>query len=166
MKKLYMLMAIAVSILLSSGVAFANDPTKCGLPSFAFKSSIPNVIINFFTSMPTYTLAVTSGTSNCGGIVQLPTKEMYYVQNTYDELSEEVAQGDGPHLKTLSAMIGCKSQAYKPFADMAQDNYQRLFPETTSQQSIPKAQRFLDTLKAQISQHPQLAENCTINPGT
>ena|SRR3989339_949681 len=149
------LLALSASFTLSQ-TALANDPGNCGLPSLAIKSSTINILVNFFTSMPTYTLGVTSGTSGCKGMVAIDQERSEFIASNYDSLTEEAAQGKGLHLETLAGLMGCQSSKAQ-FAQMTQKNFGSLFVDQAD------AVQVLERLKAGIKAQPALS--CTPDLG-
>ncbi len=106
-----------------------------------------------------------SGTSGCTGKKvegKEEEKSAYYkrqqrefVTVTMDNLSEDVARGGGPHLHTLSALLGCPASGYAELAAMTRQLYAQLFPTA----EIEPAE-FLARLKSRISENPRLAGSC------
>lgn len=118
-----------------ANTALANDPGSCGLPALATGNKTINILVNFLTSMPTYTLGVTSGASKCSGIAQLEQERLYFVATNYDDLTEEAAQGRGQHLETLAMLMGCQAQETQ-FASLTKDRFDRLFQTEVSAAQI------------------------------
>ena len=158
MKATRLLIFSTLLTFLGAGQAFANDPGNCGLPSIAIKNSTINILVNFLTSMPTYTLGVTSGTSGCKGMVLLEKEREFFVRSTYDELSEEAAQGGGQHLETLAGLMGCNS-ATGEFAKMTQSQFGNLFADA------PESPVLINRLKAEIGKNPSLQAQCKVQIG-
>ncbi len=54
-------------------------------------------------------------------------------------MSEEVAQGKGEHLVTLSQMYGCQGEYKQTFESLLYGNYPRLFLDMSSRESYERA---------------------------
>ena len=82
-------------------------------------------------------------------------QQQVFVAMSIDNLKADIAQGGGPHLQSLSRLLGCPASDYPTLADMARRDFGRLFPttETTSAD-------FLARLKDDISRDPRLSESC------
>jgi len=152
-----LLATLGFSILLASP-AYANDPGSCGLPSLAINNKTVNILVNFITSMPTYTIGVTLGTSKCNGIAMMEQERLQYVQSSYDDLAEEAAQGGGAHLDTLASLMGCPVAQNARFTKITGEKFAQLF---TIQ---PEPQAFLQRLRGEMGQD-QALKGCLASKG-
>ncbi len=133
----------------SGGVGLvAGDPTI-----FIISMSVSSTtnVSSFFTAGT----AVTSETSGCGDETAVYRQQQHFVAVTIDSLSQDMARGHGPHLQSMAALLGCPTSVYPDFANVTQKKYEQLFPSTEIE---PTA--FLDRLKDEISNHPQLSVSC------
>ena len=106
-------------------------------------------------SSTTYGSAQSSGTSGCGKKRTAYTRQLQFVAVTIDNLSGQIAQGGGPHLQSLTTLLGCPASAYSNFATMTQQNYEQIF---SSVETEPEG--FLTRLKEKMRDSPSLAGSC------
>ena len=155
------LFLIATLTLVGFG-AFAND-AGCGLGSMIIQKNSKGLQLlamttnsSFFTQPP----GITSGTSGCSssGIVQNDKQMQYFVEVNQDDLSREMAQGQGEKLNTLAQLHGCQSpEAQAAFAGMTQASYGKIIPSADVQPSA-----LLQNLKKEISQNQKVAGLCQV----
>ena len=139
-----------------AGMAWANDPLKCGPISLVTENQWINLTANFSSSDITYTFAVSSGTSGCQGVGWRETMQKTYIAHTYHSLMEETARGNGEHLAALARLLGCPIKVHPQFFQVSHHHFDHLF------QSPPdKIDHFLRTLKQQISKSPVLKAGCS-----
>jgi len=103
--------------------------------------------------MLTYTLGVTSGTSGCSGMALLEQEREIFVASTYDEISEEAAQGGGLHIETLATLMGCEQPT--EFTAMTQSKFNTIFADA------PKSKELISRLDAEVQKDPALKASCT-----
>ena len=119
---------------------------------------ITTVASSWTSSAATEGSAKSSETSGCR---KKTKKSSFYLQQqefvavTIDNLSEQIAQGGGPHLQSLSALLGCPASDYPVLADMARRDFGRLFPSADIEPG-----EFLARLKDDIAHDPRLAVRC------
>ena len=110
------------------------------------------------SSLSTEAFAKTSGTSGCG---KRSKKSSFYLQQqefvafTIDNLSEQIAQGGGPHLQALSSLLGCPASDYSKLATISRQSYEQLFPSAETEPEV-----FLARLKEEMRDNPSLADRC------
>ena len=159
MKKL--LVVLVVGLLIGSA-AMADCSLRDFLPDDMGRDPAGAFIFTTVatSSSSTYGSANSSGTSGCNGENDIESspdiKQNEFVTWNMDDLSEDIAQGGGPHLQSLSSLLGCPDSDYPALAELARRNYARLFPSTEEFE----AEVFLARLKEVISNDPQLSENC------
>lgn len=86
---------------------------------------IPGLNITSSTSYPTtWTTDVTRATTN--QMLGQAKREVFIVFN-FEQLEEEMAQGEGERLKTLAHLYGCPESASPKFGKMTQNSYTKLF---------------------------------------
>ena len=104
----------------------------------------------------TYPSAKSSETSGCPDEYNsLKIQQRQFVAVTIDNLSEQIAQGGGPHLQSLSALLGCPASDYSKLAAITQKNYEQLFPSAETEPEV-----FLARLKEEMRDNPSLAGRC------
>lgn len=164
-KALTLIIYAVIGLFIFSNTLIANSPTDCGLSSYVIKggglANIANFVINLSTSLPTYAFGTTSGTLNCKGWAMSNEVKEIYVQNSYEQLSEEIAQGEGTHLQVLALMMGCPEKAHQPFFKMVHDSYPEFFPK--SSHDTEKAKNLLKVIEQKINQNPVLSNQCSIH---
>ena len=82
-------------------------------------------------------------------------QQQEFVAVTIDNISEDIAQGGGPHLRSLAALLGCPASNYPAMADMARRDFARLFPSAETEPEV-----FLTRLKDRMRDNPSLADRC------
>ena len=100
---------------------------------------------------------ITSGTSNCDathGLVLASKEKEVFVSKNFDNLSREMASGQGEHLATLSGMFGCP---VSNFASFSQRNFEAIY---ASSETTPKD--VLNSLKVGIAEDSALSTSCGI----
>ena len=148
--------------LLMTSIAFAeNNGSGCGLGKRLFEGkkgllfNVLAVTTNQIYSTNTY--AMTSGTSGCDAdsVILRDKEQEVFVAVNLDNLSQDMAQGDGMYLQALSGLMGCTTEAFGTFAELAQDKYEVLFDTVDA-----NAAGLLSGLKRELAAHPMLNTNC------
>ena len=148
--------------LLMTSIAFAeNNGSGCGVGKRLFEGkkgllfNVLAVTTNQIYSTNTY--AMTSGTSGCDAdsVVLKEKEQEVFVAVNLDNLSQDMAQGDGMYLQALSGLMGCTTEAFGTFAELAQDKYEVLFDTVDA-----NAAGLLSGLKRELAAHPMLNTNC------
>ncbi len=125
---------------LSAGAAFAAGDAGCGLGSVVIsKNSKLLQLFAMTTNATSFSqgFGITSGTSGCSssGIVKNDRQIDYFVEVNQDDLTREMAQGNGEKLTTLAALHGCQTkESQQMFSHWTQQSYDKILPtlETTS----------------------------------
>ncbi len=160
------LMSLAFSLFFSTSYA-VNDNASCG-PGVSMASSTNAIITINITSSTIYAGATTSSTSGCEGPfvdsrsrANIQFTEMYVAQN-YEQILEEVAQGQGAYLHAVASMVGCSEAAYGSFSEITKEVYTQLFPAHRTQQENKHAlaRHFMEKVRSYIATHPQLSQMC------
>ena len=112
------------------------------------------------TMSPTFVVASTSGTSNCDNWDLYGEQRKYAMQN-WESLSEEAAQGQGPHLLAFGQMLQCSRSGRRRLASAMQSHYDHLFIKKNDQPLDIKAEHILHSLHELIISTPQLQEECS-----
>ncbi len=163
-KKLIML-SVAVLFGVQAGLAMAANPDTgpgCGLGKLAWadyahqKNIAPQVMMA--TTNGTFgsgTFGISSGTSGCtnDGKVMAEHKTTVFAQLNFENLSQEMAQGQGEHLASLATLMGVPSEQHAAFFSMAQERYTSLIKTgETSPVAMVKA------INDAIATHPVFAK--------
>jgi len=157
-------MAIAFATFQAAVVMAANPDTGpgCGLGKLAWgdyknqKNIFPQVLMA--TTNGTFgstTFGISSGTSGCtnDGQIMSEHKVNVFATLTFDNLSQEMAQGHGEHLTSLATLMGVPAEHQGEFFTLAQDRYTSLMQAgETSPVAMIKA------LNEAMAGHPVLAK--------
>ena len=114
--------------------AFAAGDAGCGLGSLIFKKNSKLIQLFAVTTNASFysqTFGITSGTSGCtaSGFVMNDKEIQYFVEANQEDLTREMAQGQGQKLTTLAALHGCVSNAdAMAFGERAQSHYEQILP--------------------------------------
>jgi hypothetical protein len=160
MKKLLALSAVLA--FLSVPAAFAGTTSGCGLGTQLFKGQsgmVPNVLAVTTNGISgNQTFGVTSGTSGCqaDNTVYQEQQQVNFVAANLDNLSEEMAQGQGQYVNALANLMGCPVDLRADFSRFGQDNYESLFSAPQ-----PEPQVFLNGLKGELRKDAVLSRGCT-----
>jgi len=167
MKKVVML-SVAVLFGMQAGLAMAANPDTgpgCGLGKLAWgdykgqKEIAPQVLMA--TTNGTFgsqTFGISSGTSGCtnDGKIMGDSKTVMFAELNFNDLSQEMAQGQGEHLASLASLMGIPADKQEEFFAMTQERYTSLVKAgETSPVAMVKA------LNEAIAGHPVLAQAST-----
>ena len=167
MKKVVML-SVAVLFGMQAGLAMAANPDTgpgCGLGKLAWgdykgqKEIAPQVLMA--TTNGTFgstTFGISSGTSGCtnDGKIMGDSKTVMFAELNFNDLSQEMAQGQGEHLASLASLMGIPADRQDEFFAMTQERYTSLVKAgETSPVAMVKA------LNEAIAGHPVLAQVST-----
>jgi len=142
--------------------AFAAD-AGCGLGSVIIqKNAKVQQLLAWTTNGLLFTqpLGITFGTSGCTSraIVKNDKQIQYFVEVNHDDLSREMAQGQGEKLSTLAQLHGCQSaEAQSAFATMTQTSFDKIIP---SAQTAPTD--MVQNIQKEISQNQKVAGLCQV----
>ncbi len=156
MKKIVLLLALFVG-----GSALAAGDAGCGLGSIVISKNSKLLQLFAITTNQTsfsQVFGITSGTSNCSssGIVQNEKEVQYYVEVNQEDLSREMAQGQGEKLKTLAVMTGCDSQeSQDAFYSMTKSSYDKIVSNSNT-----SSQELVSHLKEQMKEDTDVALLC------
>lgn len=166
-KKLIML-SVAVLFGMQAGLAMAANPDTgpgCGLGKLAWadyknqKDIAPQVLMA--TTNGTFwsqTFGISSGTSGCtnDGKIMGEHKTTMFAQLNFENLSQEMAQGQGEHLASLATLMGVPAEQHTAFFAMTQERYTSL---VKTGEASPVA--MVKAINDAIATHPVLARVST-----
>jgi hypothetical protein len=140
-----------------SGGPMAKSGPGCGMGYLLFQGQrglLPQVLAASTNGTFINTFGMTSGTSGCSqdGIVSREHEAEVYAQATIENLSQEMAQGQGEHLASLATLMGVPAELHAAFFELTQQHYVTLFP--TAQND---AAQMLTALKTVLATDPVLA---------
>ena len=145
-----------------------NGP-GCGLGKLAWmdyasqKQIAPQVMMA--TTNGTFgsqTFGISSGTSGCtnDGVI-MKNKHVSLTSATFEDLGQEMAQGQGEHLASLATLLGISEQDQPAFFALVQEKYTSLME---SGRTTPIA--MLQALQAAMAQDPVLARAAFVSDPT
>lgn len=167
MKRVLVLSA-AVLCGVQAGLAMAANPDTgpgCGLGKLVWsdyahqKNIAPQVMMA--TTNGTFgsgTFGISSGTSGCtnDGKVMVEQKTTLFAELNFENLSQEMAQGQGEHLASLATLMGVPAEHQAEFFAMIQEQYILL---VKTGDASPVA--MVKAINSAIATHPVLAQVST-----
>ena len=149
-----------LTILGQAGMVMAANPDSgpgCGLGKLAWsdypnqKNIAPQVMMA--TTNGTFgsqTFGISSGTSGCtnDGQIMAEHKVNVFAASNYENLSQEMAQGQGEHLASLATLMGVPAEDQPAFFAMAQDRY-----TTMAQAGNPEPEAIVAALHQGLNQN-------------
>ena len=169
MTKKLVLMQVAVALLFFSATAAlakGNPDTGpgCGLGKVAWedykhqKNILPQALMATTNVSFSNTIGMTFGISGCtnDGKFMTEQKATMFAEINFENLSQEMAQGQGEHLASLATLMGVPAEHQAEFFAMTQEKYTTLIQSgDTSPAAMIKA------LNAAMAGHPALAQLST-----
>ena len=152
---------LGLGFLAYAGIAAqaADQSSGCGMgwsvaPKNSLLSSSTRSLVNATFSN---TIGMTSGTSGCSkhSIVQNEKKAIHFAEANQGQLVIEMAQGQGEHLRSLAAVMGCSPASAHRFGSATQRGYTKIFPANEV-----SASQMLEGVKSVIQTDPMLASQC------
>lgn len=139
-------LALAVTLTVTSSAVLAVAPggPDCGWGNLLFdgQSGTPIHVLAATTNVSTgnATFGMTTGTNGCHTFSPLTYRGSSVINISYmmDELSEDMARGNGEALNAVAVMIGVEQEDRAHFACITHDNFSQIFPNTdvTSEQVV------------------------------
>lgn len=168
MSKKVIMLSVAVLFGIQGGLAMAANPDTgpgCGLGKLAWsdykgqKEIAPQVLMA--TTNGTFgsgTFGISSGTSGCtnDGKIMAEQKTTMFAQINFENLSQEMAQGQGEHLTSLATLMGVPAEHQAAFFAMTQERYTSL---VKTGEASPVA--MVKAINDAIATHPVLAQVST-----
>src|SRR5438093_1861019 len=159
--------ALAFVCVQAAGVWAAMNPDTgpgCGLGKLAWgdfknqKNIAPQVMMATTNTTGVYPIAISSGTSGCtnDGVVWAEHKVTMFAEINFEDLSQEMAQGQGEHLASLATLMGVPAEQQPEFFAMTQERYRALIQ---SGDGSPVA--IVKALSEAITHHPVLVKVAT-----
>jgi hypothetical protein len=167
-KKLLILSVAVLFVGAQVSLAIAANPDTgpgCGLGKLAWsdykgqKEIAPQVLMA--TTNGTFgsqTFGISTGTSGCtnDGKVMGDSKTIMFAELNFDNLSQEMAQGQGEHLASLATLLGVPADHQATFFAMTQERYTSL---VKAGEASPVA--MVKALNDAVATHPVLAKLST-----
>jgi Protein of unknown function (DUF3015) len=142
-------------------VAFAAEAGGgCGLGQQAMQGQtgiLPHILAKIINQLTSNTSSMTTGTSGCDtdAVIKAEYAPQIFLAWNMDNVSEEMAKGDGQYLHSLASLMGCDPSAYGEFASMTHEKYGELMGHGATHMEV------LSNLKREISASPSLSAACT-----
>lgn len=128
MKKVLISM-VALAALSTAGFATVNNQTGCGLGSQIIKDDSSAVMLALQATTNgtgSQTFGITSGTSGCRKAnFVMNERAAEFVASNMDQLSREIAIGQGESVSTLAELLNVQDKA--AFASALQANYNAIY---------------------------------------
>jgi hypothetical protein len=165
MSKIMIMLLVAALSGMQADFAIAANPDTgpgCGLGKLAWadyshpKSIAPQVLMA--TTNGTFgsgTFGISSGTSGCtnDGTVMAEHRTALFAQINFENLSQEMARGQGEHLASLATLMGVPTELQASFFTMTQERYAFLIK---AGDAVPMA--MVKAINEAILVHPVLAQ--------
>lgn len=132
MKRL--ILAAALSVTASGAMAGAAGGEGCGWGNMLFEGQSGTaahvLAITTNGTSGNNTFGVTFGTNGCSssGTIKYGGKEMIDVSAVMDELSEDVARGEGEVMNAMAVSLGIQTQDRAAFNSAMHENFNVIFP--------------------------------------
>lgn len=165
MSKKVIMLSIVVLFGMQAGLAMAANPDTgpgCGLGKIAWQNYPHQKVIGIQTMeattnglMGNQTFGITSGTSGCtnDGKFWAQEKVNVFAALNFENLAQDMAQGQGEHLASLATLMGIPAAQQPAFFAMTQEKYASLVAAgETSPVALVKA------LNEAVATHPMLAK--------
>lgn len=148
-----------------AGLALAAHPDEgsgCGLgkmlwANYSHQKAIGPQVLQATTNgtFGNQTFGISTGTSGCtnDGTIFASEKANVFASVNFDNLSQEMAQGQGEHLTSLATLMGIPSEQHQAFFKMTQEKYTTLIQ---AGENSPKA--VLRAINDAMIDHPMLAQ--------
>ena len=143
-----------------SPAALARQPygmAGCGLGSLVFgNNECQTSAATTNGSSTNQVWGIVSGTSNCvgGGSKSLVEDiQRQFMEDNYETLAKEMAQGQGETLTALSTVLGCDRDSQVAFAHTMQASFPQIY-------AAPGVGASLNVIRAKVRAEPQLASRC------
>lgn len=167
MTKQVLVLSGAVLFGLQAGIAMAANPDTgpgCGLGKLAWsdyahqKNIAPQVMMATTNVTFSNTFGISSGTSGCtnDGKIMVEQKTTLFAELNFENLSQEMAQGQGEHLASLATLMGVPAEHQAEFFAMTQERYTSL---VKTGEASPVA--MVKAINSAIATHPVLAQVST-----
>ncbi|HSA62328.1 MAG TPA: DUF3015 family protein [Nitrospiraceae bacterium] len=158
------LLAVQTGVVLAAGVT-DNGP-GCGLGKVMWEGSTnansigAELLISTTnnTILPWQAFGITTGNFGCknNGKLWSEHKVNMFATVNFDNLSQEMAQGQGEHLASLASLMGVPAEQQAEFYAMTQDRYNAL---VKAGEASPVA--MIKAINDAIATHPVLAQAST-----
>ena len=164
MSKKLIILSVAGLFGMQVGLAMAANPDTgpgCGLGKLVWANSMhqkeiaPQVMMATTNATGMNTFAISSGTSGCtnDGKIMSEYKTDVFASINFENLSQEMAQGQGEHLASLASLMDVPAENQAAFFAMTQERYTSL---VKMGEASPVA--MVKAINDAIASHPVLAQ--------
>lgn len=161
---------LCAALVFAAGIPAANaasyGPAGCGLGSMIFGPSgemrkiFNNGVLSEILAATTngtfgsQTFGLTTGTSNCGskGLFSYDREQEAFTEVAYDEISREMAKGEGEYLSAFATLMGCGADMQQKFAATTKAHYGEIFTENAPPLQVVHSVRGVLRSDATLSQ--------------
>jgi hypothetical protein len=151
--------AAAFTIVSVSPVFAANEGVGCGLGAMVFEGKKETVLFQMLASTTNgsfgnQSFGITSGTLGCtnDGIVKNNEKVDVFASVNFENLKQNMAQGQGEYLTSFANLLGVSENLQPVFFTLTQEQYASLIK---SEATTPS--EMLVALNHELSSHPSLS---------
>lgn len=172
MKLVYTLTLSALAFLMltvPAAHAGSYGPAGCGLGSMLFGPSgearkvFKNTIVAEILAATTngtfgsQTFGLTTGTSNCNtkGLLSYDREQEAFTEVAFDEISREMARGEGEYLTAFATLLGCSAEAQPAFAAKTKAHYGKIFADEAPPIEV------VQSVRALLRSEDALSQSCT-----
>lgn len=163
------MVAVMAFVAVPAANAAGYGMAGCGLGSMLFgpkgeaKDSIGNAKVTEVLAATTngtfgsQTFGITTGTSNCtqGGMAMMEKEQELFAEVSYDEISREMAKGEGEYLTAFATVMGCSADVQSDFASVTKANYGKIFSAEASASDV------VSSVKSLLRNDASLAKSCS-----
>ena len=135
-------------LLLNILVAMSNTASACHESDTGLRGHNPDLRFAGISVVTEAAFALTSTTTGCDHY-------SYFIQQSYHQIAENAARGEGEYLEAFAHFRGCPSESLDSFKVVIRSNYQKLFLETD-----PLGKSFPKRFEMVLQDHPQLRLEC------
>ncbi|MEK9835938.1 MAG: DUF3015 family protein [Deltaproteobacteria bacterium] len=129
-------------------VAMFNTAWACHESDTGLRGHNPDLRFAGISVVTEAAFALTSTTTGCDHYT-------YFIQQSYHQIAENAARGEGEYLEAFAHFRGCPSESLGSFKVVIRSNYQKLFLETD-----PLGKSFPKRFEMVLKDHPQLRLEC------
>ena len=129
-------------------VAMFNTAWACHESDTGLRGHNPDLRFAGISVVTEAAFALTSTTTGCDHYT-------YFIQQSYHQIAENAARGEGEYLEAFAHFRGCPSESLGSFKVVIRSNYQKLFLETDIQ-GTSFQQRFEEVMH----RYPMLRQKC------
>lgn len=103
------------------------------------------------------TFGITTGTSNCtdGGSAMIEKEQELFAEVSYDEISREMAKGEGEYLTAFATVMGCSADVHGDFAAATKASYGKIFSAQATAGDV------VSSVKSVLRSDASLAKSCS-----